>query len=52
LDDEIKGSMEFNAAVNLNACAVLVIRACGDVFCGFGAYSVQEVFFYACKLIY
>lgn len=33
--------------VNLQNYAVDVVRAWGDVFCGFGVYSVQEVFFQA-----
>jgi hypothetical protein len=33
--------------VDVQDYAVNVIRKWGDVFCGFGAYSVQEVFFRA-----
>lgn len=33
--------------VNVQDYAVNVIREWGEVFCGFGAYSVQEVFFLA-----
>jgi hypothetical protein len=38
------------ATVNINDLAVNVIRAWGEVFCGFGAYSIQEVFFCAGEL--
>lgn len=33
--------------VNVQDYAVNAIRAWGEVFCGFGAYSIQEVFFQA-----
>ena len=33
--------------VNIQEYAVNTIQAWGDVFCGFGAYSIQEVFFQA-----
>ena len=38
--------------VNVQDYAVNTIRAWGDVFCGFGAYSIQEVFFRAGQLYY
>lgn len=42
------GDKEFGSGnVNVQDYAVNIIRAWGDIFCGFGAYSVQEVFFCA-----
>ena len=35
------------AKVNVQDYAVNVIQTWGEVFCGFGAYSIQEVFFCA-----
>jgi hypothetical protein len=33
--------------VNVQDYTVDVIQTWGEVFCGFGAYSIQEVFFWA-----
>ena len=38
--------------MNVQDYAINAVRAWGDVFCGFGAYSVQEVFFQAGQLCY
>ena len=43
-----EGDPGFNKRkVNIQDYAVNTIRDWGEVFCGFGAYSVQEVFFMA-----
>ena len=49
-DDEEFGGTE--VTVNVQDYAVNAIWTWGDVFCGFGAYSVQEVFFRAGQLCY
>ena len=44
-ESEVFGSAK--VTVNVQDYAVNAIWAWGDVHCGFGAYSVQEVFFQA-----
>jgi hypothetical protein len=41
------GEGKAKVQVNVQDYATNVIRAWGEVFCGFGAYSIQEVFFRA-----
>jgi len=41
------GEGKAKVQVNVQDYAVNVIRTWGEVFCGFGAYSIQEVFFRA-----
>jgi len=46
--DSCEGGIGFGERkINIQDYAVNVIREWGEVFCGFGAYSVQEVFFRA-----
>ena len=45
--EEEAGEFVDRGVVNIQNYAVNVIREWGEVFCGFGAYSVQEVFFRA-----
>ena len=48
VDKSYKDDGGFGARkVNIQDYAVNAVREWGDVFCGFGAYSVQEVFFRA-----
>jgi len=41
------GGFDKRTSVNVQDYAVNAIREWGEVFCGFGVYSVQEVFFRA-----
>lgn len=50
IDSSIQVDNDFDfgvCKVNLHDYAVNVVHTWGDVFCGFGAYSVQEAFFLA-----
>ena len=45
-DDDAEGEFGDDKVV-LSDLAITIIRQWGEVFCGFGAYSVQEVVFRA-----